>query len=38
MPELGRQAIELAALLADELQKATLLALEELPVGHSFDI
>jgi uncharacterized NAD(P)/FAD-binding protein YdhS len=38
VPELGRQAIKLVALLADELQKATRLALEELPVGHSFDI
>ena len=38
VPELGRQAIKLAALLADELQKATRLALQELPVGHSFDI
>jgi uncharacterized NAD(P)/FAD-binding protein YdhS len=36
--ELGRQAMILAALLADELQRATRLALEELPVGHSFDI
>jgi uncharacterized NAD(P)/FAD-binding protein YdhS len=38
VPELGRQAVELATLLADELQKATRLALEELPVGHSFEI
>ena len=38
VPELGRQAIKLAALIADELQKTTRLALEELPVGHSFDI
>jgi len=38
VPELGRQAIELATLLADELQEATPLALGELPVGHSFDI
>lgn len=38
VPELARQAIELATLLAEELQKATRLAIEGLPVGHSFEI
>jgi uncharacterized NAD(P)/FAD-binding protein YdhS len=38
VPELGRQAIELATLLAEEIQKAARLAIEELPVGHSFEI
>ena len=38
VPELGRQAVELATLLAEGLQEATRLALEALPVGHSFEI
>jgi len=38
VPELGRQAMELATWLAEEIQKAARVAIEELPMGHSFEI
>jgi uncharacterized NAD(P)/FAD-binding protein YdhS len=38
VPELRQQALELATRLAEDLQKSTRRAIEELPAGHSFEI
>jgi len=38
VPELRQQALELATRLSEDLQRETRRALEELPVGHSFEI
>ena len=38
VPELGRQAMALPTWLAEEIQKAARVAIEELPMGHSFEI
>ena len=38
VPELGRQAMGLATLPAEEIQHAARVAIAELPMGHSFEI
>ena len=38
VPELRHQALNLATILTEDLQRSARRALEQLPVGHSFEI